>query len=121
MNNIDKIFSKLKCEERYILKGQKFIPLRVECLVGKEIDLSYSIKRNLLLSRRSAKSNNLNRRSQMVVKESNRIKEFRQLRKEIRGSKEHLIIGIDVAKNKHRAFFGTATGKTLLKRLVKVL
>ena len=54
----------------------------------------------------------------MDQKENNRIKEFRQLRKEIRGSKEHLIVGIDVAKGKHHAFFGTATGKTLLKRLV---
>jgi len=54
----------------------------------------------------------------MNVEESNRLKEFRQLRKEIRGSKEHLIVGIDVAKNKHHAFFGMATGKTLLRRLV---
>jgi len=54
----------------------------------------------------------------MDVEEINRIKEFRQLKKEIRGSTEHLIIGVDVAKNKHRAFFGTATGKTIFKRLV---
>ncbi len=54
----------------------------------------------------------------MHVEESNRLKEFRQLKKEIRGSQEHLIIGIDVAKNNHHAFFGTATGKTLLRRLV---
>jgi transposase len=27
-------------------------------------------------------------------------------------------VGIDVAKDKHYAFFGTATGKTLLRRLV---
>lgn len=47
-----------------------------------------------------------------------RIEEFRQLKKEIRGSERHLIVGIDIAKNKHHAFFGTATGKTLLKRLV---
>ena len=47
-----------------------------------------------------------------------RLKEFHQLKNEIRGSKEHLIVGIDVAKEKHHAFFGTATGKTLLKRLV---
>jgi transposase len=26
-------------------------------------------------------------------------------------------VGIDVAKDKHHAFFGTATGETLLKRL----
>ena len=54
----------------------------------------------------------------MDVKESNRIKEFRQLKKEIRGSKEHLIVGIDIAKEKHHAFLGTATGKTLLRRLI---
>jgi transposase len=29
-----------------------------------------------------------------------------------------LIVGIDVAKERHHAFFGTATGKTLLRRLV---
>lgn len=54
----------------------------------------------------------------MVKKEDIRIKEFRQLKKEIRSSNEYLIVGIDVAKNKHHAFFGTATGKTLFKRLV---
>jgi transposase len=47
-----------------------------------------------------------------------RIEEFRQLKKEIRGSERHLIVGIDVAKAKNTAFFGTATGKTLLKLLV---
>ncbi len=50
--------------------------------------------------------------------DSIRLEEFRQLKREIRGSERHLIIGIDVAKDKHHAFFGTATGKTLLKRLV---
>ncbi len=47
-----------------------------------------------------------------------RLEEFRQLKREIRGSTEHLIVGIDVAKDNHKAFFGTATGKTLFKRLV---
>ena len=46
-----------------------------------------------------------------------RIEQFRQLKKEIRGSERHLIVGIDVAKDRHNAFFGTATGKVLLKRL----
>ena len=54
----------------------------------------------------------------MNVEESNRLKELRQLKKEIRGSEEHLIVGIDIAKDKHHAFFGTATGKTLLRRLI---
>lgn len=47
-----------------------------------------------------------------------RLEEFRQLKKEIRGSGEYLIVGIDVAKERHHAFLGTATGKTLLKRLI---
>ncbi len=47
-----------------------------------------------------------------------RLEEFRQFRKEIRGSTEYLIVGMDVAKDQHVAFFGTATGKTLFRRLV---
>lgn len=47
-----------------------------------------------------------------------RLDQFRQLKKEIRGSEEHMIVGIDVAKDKHHAFFGTARGQTLLRRLV---
>jgi len=48
----------------------------------------------------------------------NRLEEFRQLRQEIRHSEEYLIVGIDIAKERHHAFFGTPTGKTLLRRLV---
>src|SRR3972149_7134030 len=48
----------------------------------------------------------------------NRLEEFRQLREEIRHSEQYLIVGIDVGKDRHHAFFGTATGKTLLKRFV---
>jgi len=47
-----------------------------------------------------------------------RIGQFRQLKKEIRGSEEHMIVGIDVAKEKHHAFFGTVRGETLLRRLI---
>ncbi len=48
----------------------------------------------------------------------NRLEEFRQLRQEVRHSEEYLIVGIDIAKDQHHVFFGTATGKTLLRRLV---
>ncbi len=48
----------------------------------------------------------------------NRLEEFRQLRQEIRHSEHYLIVGIDIAKDRHHAFFGTATGKTLLKKFV---
>jgi Transposase. len=49
---------------------------------------------------------------------STRLEKFRQIKEEIRGSKEYLIVGIDVAKENHHAFFGTARGKTLFRRLV---
>jgi len=54
----------------------------------------------------------------MRNEDDSRLEEFRQFRKEIRGSKDYLIVGIDIAKEKHHAFFGTATGKTLLRRLI---
>jgi len=54
----------------------------------------------------------------MEEKGRKRLEAYRQLKKEIRGSKSHLIVGIDIAKEKHHAFFGTATGETLLRHLV---
>lgn len=54
----------------------------------------------------------------MNVQNLPRLDEFRQLKKEIRGSEEYLIVGIDVAKEKHHAYFGTATGKSLLRKLI---
>lgn len=54
----------------------------------------------------------------MDEKEGIRLEEFRQLKEKIRGSKGYLIVGIDIGKDNHHAFFGTATGKTLLRRLV---
>jgi len=47
-----------------------------------------------------------------------RLREFRQIKNEIRGSDRYLVVGIDVAKEKHNAFFGTATGKTLHKGVI---
>ena len=54
------------------------------------------------------------------MEESNlpRLEEFCQLKKESRGSEEHLIVGIDVAKEKHHAYFSTAPGKSLLRKLI---
>jgi len=47
-----------------------------------------------------------------------RIKEFRQFKKEIRGSEQYLIVGIDIGKVKHHAFLGTANGHTVQKGLI---
>lgn len=49
------------------------------------------------------------------LEHTDRNKEFSHLKSNIRGSRRHLIVGIDVAKDKHDAFFGTANGQTLLK------
>jgi transposase len=43
---------------------------------------------------------------------------FRQMKASIRGSEKYLLVGIDVAKSRHHAFFGTPNGKTLRKNLV---
>lgn len=51
----------------------------------------------------------------MCKVDNSRLEQFRQFRKEVRGSKDYLIVGIDIAKNNHHAFFGTATGKTLFR------
>jgi len=50
--------------------------------------------------------------------DDSRLEMFRQMKSEIRGSEEYLLVGIDIAKDHHDAFFGSARGKTLLKKLV---
>jgi transposase len=54
----------------------------------------------------------------MNCSNDSRLEQFLQLKKEIRGSEKYLIVGVDAAKEKHNAFFGTAHGKTLVKSLV---
>jgi transposase len=54
----------------------------------------------------------------MDVDYANRLQWFRQFKERIQGSSQTLIIGIDVAKDKHHAFFGTAQGRTLKRRLI---
>ena len=43
--------------------------------------------------------------------DSIRLEQFRQIKREIRGSNEYLIAGIDIAKSKNYAFFGDARVK----------
>ena len=47
-----------------------------------------------------------------------RRKKYCQIVKEITGSDQYLVVGIDVAKENHHAFMGTATGKSVLRRLI---
>jgi transposase len=47
-----------------------------------------------------------------------RFESFCKLRSQIRGSDNQLIVGIDIAKDKHHAFFGTAKGQSLWRRLI---
>ncbi|MBA3034898.1 MAG: IS110 family transposase [Desulfobacterium sp.] len=53
-----------------------------------------------------------------MVDDITRFNDFCQFRTNIRSSKHHLIVGLDIGKDKHHAFFGTAYGKTLLRRLI---
>ena len=48
--------------------------------------------------------------------EDSRLEKFRQLRKKIRGSEWHFIVGIDIGKQKHNAFLETATGPLFPER-----
>ncbi len=47
-----------------------------------------------------------------------RREQFCQIKSEICRSDQYLVVGIDVAKDKHHAFMGSATGKSLLRRLI---
>ena len=53
-----------------------------------------------------------------MEREEIRLEQFRRLRKEIRGSEDYLIVGVDVGKNTHNAYLGTPRGKTLYRRLI---
>jgi transposase len=52
------------------------------------------------------------------MNERTRLTMFRQMKNEIRGSEKYLVVGVDISKEKHHAFFGRSDGKTLLRRLV---
>jgi transposase len=54
----------------------------------------------------------------MGTDEATRYEQFCQFKQQVRGSDSHLIVGIDVAKDRHHAFFGMPTGRTLLRRLI---
>ena len=47
-----------------------------------------------------------------------RREQFRQIKNQISGSHHHLVVGIDVAKDKHHAFMGSANGKSLLRKMI---
>jgi transposase len=49
---------------------------------------------------------------------ANRLQRFRQFKQSVASSNDVLIVGIDVSKNRHHAFFGTPDGRTILKRLI---
>jgi hypothetical protein len=72
----------------YINRAEDYTPegsKRKEFLIATK-------KRNLLLRRKSTKQTNLTRRFPMNGFDISRVEEFRQLRKEIRGSEKYLIV-----------------------------
>jgi hypothetical protein len=50
----------------------------------------------------------------MNATENNRVVEFRQFKQRIRGSTDELVVGLDIDKRKHHAFFGNGNGKTIV-------
>jgi hypothetical protein len=56
-----------------------------------------------------------------MINKKGRIDAFRQLKSQVRGSEMYLQVGIDVAKERHNAFFGTPNGKTIYKRFTRIL
>ena len=54
----------------------------------------------------------------MTNQELIRRKQYCQIVKEITGSDQYLVVGIDVGKDKHHAFMGSATGKSLFRKLI---
>jgi len=50
--------------------------------------------------------------------ELTRRKQYCQIVKEITGSDQYMVVGIDIGKDKHHAFMGTATGKSLFRKLI---
>jgi transposase len=47
-----------------------------------------------------------------------RRRQYCQIVKEITGSDQYLVVGIDVGKDKHHSFMGSATGKSLFRKLI---
>jgi transposase len=47
-----------------------------------------------------------------------RRKQYCQIVQEIAGSDQYMVVGIDIGKDKHHAFMGTATGKSLFRKLI---
>jgi transposase len=54
----------------------------------------------------------------MMEREEKRLEQYRRLRKEIRGSQDYLVVGIDISKDFHNALMRTSSGKVLYRRLV---
>jgi transposase len=86
----------------------------------KNLFLTDYQERNLLLRcmLMSPHQNNPNKEASRDRNDESRLKELRQLKCEIRGTTQHLVVGIDIAKGRHNAFFGTPAGKTLLRGFV---
>ena len=52
-----------------------------------------------------------------MERERKRLEQFRRLRKEIRGSQDYLVVGIDISKDTRNALMRNTSGKILYRRL----
>lgn len=53
-----------------------------------------------------------------MITRKRRLNAFRLLKSQIRGSEQYMLVDIDIAKERHRAFWGTPNGKTINSRLI---
>lgn len=53
----------------------------------------------------------------MNENECSRYEMFCQFRSEVRANPDYVIVGMDIAKDQHHAFFGTTRGETLKKAI----
>ncbi|NIQ65765.1 MAG: IS110 family transposase, partial [Candidatus Aminicenantes bacterium] len=53
----------------------------------------------------------------MSKQDISRVERFRQFKNQIRGSDRFLIVGLDIGKNMHHGFLGTAMGITVKRGL----
>jgi transposase len=53
-----------------------------------------------------------------MEQEKKPLEQFQQLRKEIRGSQNYLVVGIDISKDTHNVFMRTTSGQTLYRQVI---
>lgn len=99
------------------LKQQCYIFFQTKVNSPETIEI-YNISADCFFAFSSVKNGKKLGERRLLETKEDRLQEFKNMRATIRGSSTLLVVGVDVAKDRHHAFFGTADGKTLWKKLV---